>query len=333
MALRPTMHDVARLAGVSVTTVSRAVNNHTYVKPATRDRVNAAIAELGFQRNEIARTLRGRAAATVALVIEDVANPFYSAIARAVDEVAQERQHMLIVGNTRHSFERESNLLSEMVRRQVDGLLVVPTAQDHAAVHADLGRWVPMVFIDRVPTGIAADSVVLDNRGGTRKAIDHLASAGHERIAYIGGDPTVFTGVNRLAGYRQALKRRDLPYDRDLVRLGHHTVEAAQQATTDLLRRAEPPTAIFADNNRMTIGALQSVFAHGGGIDVAGFDDLELADLLTMQVALVTYRPDELGRAAANLLFERIEGKSDPPRKIVLTTELVLRGGARIAAR
>lgn len=328
MPLRPTMHDVARLAGVSVTTVSRAVNNHSYVRTATRERVNAAIAELGFQRNEIARTLRGSAAATVALVIEDVANPFYSGITRGVDEIAQERRHMLIVGNTKRSFEREAGLVSELVRRQVDGLIVVPTAHDHSALHAEMGRWVPMVFVDRVPAGVSADAVILDNRGGAGKAVDHLVAAGHERIAYIGGNPKVFTGINRLAGFRQALKRHGLRYDRDLVRLGQHTVEAAQATVTELLDRPDPPTAVFADNNRMTIGALQAVSACGSRIDVAGFDGLELADLLTTQVALVTYRPDELGRTAARLLFERIEGSTSPPRKVVLDTELVLRGGA-----
>lgn len=331
MPERPTMHDVARLAGVSVTTVSRAVNNHSYVRTATRERVNAAIAELGFQRNEIARTLRGSATGTIALVIEDVANPFYSGIARGVDEVAQERRHALIIGNTRHSFERESDLMSELVRRQVDGLLVVPAAGDHSTLHADLGRWVPIVFIDRVPAGVAADCVVLDNRGGAGRAVDHLAAAGHRRIAYIGGDPKVFTGINRLAGYRQALKRHGLRYDRSLVHLDRHTVEAAQAAVSELIQRPDAPTAVFADNNRMTIGALQAIAACGGGIDIAGFDGLELADLLSTRVALVTYQPDEVGRTAAELLFERIGGDDSPPRKVVLKTELSVRGGASFA--
>jgi len=331
VAPRPTMHDVARIAGVSVTTVSRCVNNDRYVRDSTRQKVDAAVAELGFQRNDMARALRpGQATATIALVIEDVANPFYSGIARGVDEVAVRNSHLLVVGNTELSFDRERELLGELVRRRVDGLLVVPTAHDHKALHADLGRWAPMVFIDRAPTGVPADAVLLDNRGGTRQAIEHLVGAGHRRIAYVGGDPAVYTGAQRLAGYRQTLRKAGLPYHDELVSLGHHTDAAAREAVLTLLaggRRA--PTAVFADNNRMTIGALHAVAERDELVDVAGFDDLELADLLSMQVALVSYRPDDLGRTAATLLFDRIRGDTRPPRRIVIKTELVIRGRPR----
>jgi len=324
------MHDVARVAGVSVTTVSRCINNDRYVRDSTRQKVDAAVAELGFQRNDMARALRpGQATATIALVIEDVANPFYSGIARGVDEVAQQNRHLLVVGNTELSFDRERELLGELVRRRVDGLLVVPTAHDHRSLHADLGRWAPMVFIDRAPTGVPADAVLLDNRGGTRQAIEHLIAAGHRRIAYIGGDPSVYTGAQRLAGYRQTLRKAGLTYHDELVSLGHHTDAAAREAVLALLGRRGGPTAVFADNNRMTIGALHAVAESGGKVDVAGFDDLELADLLSMQVALVTYRPDDLGRTAATLLFDRIRGDTRPPRRIVIKTELVMRGRPR----
>lgn len=324
---RPTMHDVARVAGVSVTTVSRCINNDRYVRDTTRQRVEAAIAELGFLRNDIARTLRpGQATTTIALVIEDVANPFYSGIARGVDEVAQQNGHLLVVGNTELSFDRERELLGELVRRRVDGLLVVPTAHDHSQLHATLSQWAPIVYIDRAPSAVSADTVLLDNRGGARQAVEHLIANKHRRIAYVGGDPEVYTGAQRLAGYRHSLRRAGLSYNADLVSLGHHTVESARDAVTGLLRGRNRPTAIFADNNRMTTGALQAVAAAERRVAVAGFDDLELADLLTMQVALVSYQPDELGRTAATLLFERIRGQDHPPRKVVLKTHLKLRG-------
>lgn len=324
---RPTMHDVARIAGVSVTTVSRCINNDRYVRDTTRERIEAAIAELGFLRNDIARTLRpGQATTTIALIIEDVANPFYSGIARGVDEVAQQNGHLLVVGNTELSFERERELLGEMVRRRVDGLLVVPTAHDHSQLHATLAQWAPIVYLDRAPAGVSADTVLLDNRGGARQAVEHLIANKHRRIAYVGGDPEVYTGAQRLAGYRYSLRKAGLPYSPELVSLGHHTVEAARDAVVELLRGRGRPTAIFADNNRMTTGVLQAVAAAGQTVAVAGFDDLELADLLTMQVALVSYRPDDLGRTAATLLFDRIRGEEHPSRKVVIKTSLVLRG-------
>jgi LacI family transcriptional regulator len=329
-AQQPTMRDVARLAGVSPATVSRVVNNERYIKPETRADVERAIAELGFHRNEIARTLRpGQTADTLALVIEDPANPFWSAITRGVEETARRNQHMLVVGSTGQSFDQERDLLRDLVRRRVDGLLVAPTAHDHLELHAELARWAPMVFIDRAPPGVPADSVVLDNLGGARAAVAHLLAGGHRRVAYIGGDPAVGTGASRMAGYRLALTDAGVPYDPTLVSLGVHTVADALAAATGLLDGAAAPTAIFADNNRVCVGVLHAVDRHGGRAGVAGFDDVELADLLPQPVALVTYDAIDLGRHAAELLFERIGGSSGPFKQVVLPTSLMLRGGRR----
>jgi LacI family transcriptional regulator len=324
------MRDVARLAGVSPATVSRVVNNERYIRSETRAGVERAIAELGYQRNEIARTLRpGQTADTIGLVIEDPANPFWSAITRGAEETARRYQHMLVVGSTGLSFDQERDLLRDLVRRRVDGLLVVPTAHSHRELHAELARWVPMVFIDRVPRGVPADSVVLDNRGGARDAVRHLLSRGYRQVAYVGGDPAVGTGASRLAGYRQALRNAGLSYDPALVSLGNHTVEAALAATTALLSGPAAADAVFADNNRMCLGVLHAVDRHGTDIGVAGFDDVELADLLAMPVALVTYDAVELGRHAAELLFKRIGGGSGPFKRAVHPTSIVLRGGDR----
>jgi LacI family transcriptional regulator len=326
---QPTMRDVARLAGVSPATVSRVVNNERYIRPETRESVERAIAELGFHRNEIARMLRpGQAGSTIALVIEDPANPFWSAITRGAEETARRFRHMLVVGSTGQSFDQERDLLRDLVRRRVDGLLVVPTAHDHFELHTELAKRAPMVFIDRVPPGVAADSVVLDNVGGARRATQHLLGEGHRRIGYIGGDPAVGTGAARLSGYRQALRGAGLDYDQRLVGLGTHTVEAALAMATGLLTGPEPATAIFADNNRICVGVLHAADRHNGPVGVAGFDDLELADLLTQPVALITYDAVELGRRAAERLFERIGGSTRAIEELVLPTSLVLRGGA-----
>jgi LacI family transcriptional regulator len=323
------MRDVARLAGVSSATVSRVVNNERYIRPETRASVERAISELGFHRNEIARTLRpGQSAETIALAIEDAGNPFWSAITRGAEDVAREQQHMLVVGSTEHSFERERGLLRELVRRRVDGLLVVPTAHDHVELHEELARWAPTVYIDRAPKGVPADCVVLDNKGGARRAVEHLVRAGYRRIAYVGGDPHVVTGHSRLAGYRQALRAADLRYDPTLVCLDNHSVEAAYQAMVGLLSAPAGVDAVFADNNRMCVGVLRAVGADGYRVGVAGFDDVELADLLPVPVALVVYDAVELGRHAARLLFERIAGGTGPYRKAIHPTGIVVRGGA-----
>jgi LacI family transcriptional regulator len=324
---RPTMHDVARAAGVSPATVSRVVNNERYIREETRAAVERAIAELGFQRNEAARALRpGQTTDTIALIIEDVANPFWSAVTDGAEQVARRHQHMLVVGSTRHSYDRERELLRDLVlRRRVDGVLVVPTAQPQHELHAELSRWAPIVFIDRRPVGVAADSVLLDNQGGARAAVEHLIGQGHRRVAYIGGDPTVTTGAKRLAGYKKALKQHGLPVDPALIRLNVHTVAEAQLVATQLLATAD---AVFADNNRMAVGVLHALHEHGGPIGLAAFDDVELAALLSRPVALVTYDATELGAHAAELLFARINGSAGPPKRSVHRTTLVTRGGA-----
>lgn len=327
---QPTMRDVARLAGVSPATVSRVVNNERYIRAETRASVERAITELGFHRNEIARTLRpGQSAETIALAIEDAGNPFWAAVTQGVEEVARQQRHMLVVGSTRLDYELERKLLRDLVRRRVDGLLVAPTPHDHRELHAELARWVPTVFIDRAPRGVRADSVVLDNRGGARRAVEDLLSRGHRHVGYVGGDPAVLTGRSRLAGYRQALITAGLPYDPALVSLGNHTVADARDATDALLAPAVAADAVFADNNRMCVGALHALGAAGRQVGVAGFDDVELADLLPVPVTLVVYDAVELGRHAARLLFERIAGGTGPVRRAVHPTTIVVRGGAR----
>ncbi len=321
------MRDVALLAGVSPATVSRVVNDERYIRPETRYAVERAITELGFHRNEIARGLRpGQTTETIALVIEDPSNPFWSGVTRGAEETARQHQHMLVVGSTGQRFEQERQLLRDLVRRRVDGLLVTPTAHDHVELHAELAGWAPMVFIDRVPRQVPADSVVLDNYGGARQAVGHLVVRGHRRIGYIGGDPAVPTGAERLAGYRRALEDAGLGYDPVLVSLDNHGVEAARVAATELLDGPAGADAIFADNNRICVGVLHAA-AGRGEVGIAGFDDLELADLLPRQVALVTYDTVELGRSAARLLFARIAGSTEPSTQVLLPTTLVLRGG------
>ncbi|MBU2665500.1 LacI family transcriptional regulator [Actinoplanes bogorensis] len=323
---RPTMHDVARAAGVSPATVSRVVNNERYIREETRAAVERAIAELGFERNEAARSLRpGQTTDTVALVIEDAVNPFWSAVTDGAEEVARRHQHMLVVASTRQSYDRERDLLRDLVlRRRVDGVLVVPTAHTQRDLHAELGRWAPMVFLDRVPAGVPADAVVLDNQGGARQAVQSLVEQGYRRIAYVGGDPSVTTGRSRLAGYKQALKRAGLPFDPALVRLNAHTVGDARTAAADLIEAGEVD-AFFADNNRMCVGVLHA--ARGARVGVAAFDDIEFADLLPHPVTLVTYDAAAFGAHAAELLFARINGAGTSPKRSVHRTTVVTRGG------
>jgi LacI family transcriptional regulator len=322
------MRDVAQMAGVSLKTVSRVINAEAGVTPATAERVTAAIATLGFERNDLAASLRnGRSSQTLGLVIEDVANPFYSAIAQAVEAAARDRGFLLITASAREDAERERELVAALLRRRVDALLIVPAGSDHRYI---AGTSHP-VFLDRPPLGIEADTVLLDDHGGARSAVEHLISHGHTRIACVADDDGLYTMRERIAGYREALGAAGIDEDPSLVVTGNRDVAAAQAAVGRLLRMPDKrrPTALFTANNRNTIGALHALPEADGRVALAGFDDFELADLLgTTVVRADAWR---LGEQGAALAFARLDGDESPPRTLTIPTELVARGSAEVA--
>ncbi len=315
------MRDVAQMAGVSLKTVSRVINAEAGVTSATAERVTAAIAELGFERNDLAASLRhGRSSHTLGLVIEDVANPFYSAVAQAVEAVARDRGFLLITASAREDAVRERELVAALLRRRVDALLIVPAGPDHRYI-ASSSR---AVFLDRPARGIDADTVLLDDLGGARGAVEHLIAHGHTRIACVADDAGLYTMRERITGYREALAKAGLDEDPSLLATGNRDVATAQASVTRLLRMSRPPTALFTANNRNTIGALHALRDTPGPVALAGFDDFELADLLGTTV--VRADPWKLGEQGAELAFARLDGDDGPPRTVTIPTELVPRG-------
>ena len=326
---RPTMRDVAVLAGVSLKTVSRVINAEPGVAAATAEKVEAAIAELRFQRNDLARSLRqGITSSTLGLVIEDVSNPFYSAIAQAVESAARERGYMLITASCEEDPEREQQLVHALLRRRVDALLLVPATRDHSYLARDQ---IPIVFLDRPPHGLDADCVLLDNLGGARKAVEHLLARGHEKIAVIADPDSLYTAHERLSGYRQALEAAGVPVRDELVRLGSQDSDQAERVVRELLALPPDrrPTALFAGNNRNTVGALRALRDAEWPLALIGFDDFELADLLGTTV--VRHDSGSMGEQAAKLAFERLEGGAErPPHRVVVPTELIVRGSGEV---
>jgi LacI family transcriptional regulator len=324
---RPTMRDVALRAGVSLKTVSRVINDEPGVAVATAARVGDAIDALGFQRNDLARSLRqGVSSSTLGLVIEDVANPFYSAIAQAVEAAARERGYLLITASCEEDPERERELVHALLRRRVDALLLVPASHEHGY----LADGTPVVFLDRPPVGLDADCVLLDNLGGARQAVEHLLAQGHERIAMVGDTAALFTATERLAGYRQALDDAGVPVREELIRLGTHDAAQAERVVRELLELppGRRPTAFFAGNNRNAVGALRALRDVADRPALVGFDDFELADLVGATV--VRHDSQQMGAQAAALAFERLDGADRPPRRVVLPTELVIRGSGEV---
>jgi LacI family transcriptional regulator len=306
------------------------INGEPGVRPATIEKVLQASSELRYERNDLAASLRhGARSFTLGLVIEDVANPFYSAIAQAVEESARERSSLLITASAREDPLRERELVSALLRRRVDALLVVPAGADHRYIR-DAGFDTKTVFLDRPPAKTKADTVLVENAAAARRAVEHLLAGGHTRIAFVGDDLRLFTARERLTGYRRALARAGLEPDPTLVSVGNSTSAAAKHAASELmaLPRERRPTAIFTGNNRCTVGALHALDGKRKRVALVGFDDFELADLLG--VTVVRTDPYRLGQLAAELAFDRIDGDDRDPQRLVVPARLVTRGSGEI---
>ena len=328
------MRDVASTAGVSLKTVSRVVNGEAGVREDTAARVEAAIARLGFSRNDLARSLRHGRANALGLVIEDVANPFYSVIVRSVEDAAHARSQILITGSCEEDPVRERELVLRLLRRWVDALLIVPAGSDHRYLLPEIGAGTPVVFLDRPPRGIDADTVLFDNVGGARQAVEHLLSQGHTRIAFVGDPPRLYTASERLEGYRAALREAGVEPRDELISAGSHDAASADRAVRELLALPADrrPTALFTANNRNTIGALRALSHGDDAIALVGFDDFELADMLPVPVTVVRHDPAEMGRIAADLAYARLDGEDALPRRHIIDCELVARGSGEVGA-
>jgi LacI family transcriptional regulator len=325
------MVDVAELAGVSLKTVSRAINGEPGVSAATVEKVLAAASELRYARNDLAASLRhGNRSDTIGLIIEDLANPFYSAIAKAVEDVARERSCLVLTASAGEDPERERELVSAMLRRRVDAILIVPAGTDHRYLGAD-GLAARAVFLDRPPARVKADAVLVANAAGARMAVEHLLAHGHRRIAFVGDDLSLSTARERLAGYRAALAAAGVSEEAELVSVANSTSEAARASVARLVRRpaGERPSAILSGNNRCTIGVLQALGTRRRRIALVGFDDFELAELL--EVTVIRTDPYRIGRLGAELALRRMDGDARRPQRVVLDAELVPRGSGELA--
>jgi LacI family transcriptional regulator len=327
----PTMRDVARSAGVSLKTVSRVVNGETTVAPDLAARVRAAVESLNYRPNFGASMLRrnDRRTQTIGVLLEDVSDPFSAAVHRAVEDAARERSVHVLTGSLDENPQRERDLARAFAQRQADGLVLAPAGSDQRYL-ASVGA-IPIVFIDRPGNGFACDSVLATNVDGAAEAVRHLIAYGHRRIAYLGDHVRIWTARSRYQGYLTAVAEAGLtPFGaREL-----HDPAAATAATTALLERKHPPTALFCGRNLITIGAIRALRRLGRQHEIAlvGFDDFPLADLLEPAVTVVAQDPAAMGRTAAHALFERIDGAAGPPREFQILTKLVPRGSGELGA-
>lgn len=332
---RATMRDVAALAKVSLKTVSRVVNGEAGVSPTLTRRVAAASERLNYRHNLTASSLRrsdGRSA-TIGIVLEDVSNPFSSALHRSIEDVAVQRGVLVLAGSSDEDEERERKLVSAFASRRVDGLIIQPSSQDHSYLLTERRAGTAIVFVDRPPAYLDADTVLTDNAAGVQRGIRHLVERGHRRIAYLGDLHTIVTAAERYRGYIEELAEQGIEADEQLVRLDLRGIEKAEAAATEMLGRPQPPTALFTGQNLITIGAFRALRRLGLHERVAliGFDDILLADLLVPGITVIAQDPVAIGRTAAQVLFRRLDGERTPTQHHIVLTRMITRGSGEIA--
>ena len=317
---RPTIYDVARLAEVSAKTVSRVVNAENSVRDATRDRVRHAISVLGFEPHPLASALRRRRTlGIVGLVIQDLRNPFYLALADVVETTIRTRNLTLMVANASEDAALERTLVDAFLRRGISGIILAPASGgDHSYLQVAMDNGIGVVFVDRTPIGISADSVAIDNERGGYLATEYLIHQGHTRIMAIGGPETAEPIRARLIGYRRALRESGVAVDSSLVDLMAPDAASSAVAIRRLLDEAPAPTAVFTLNNRSCLGAIRALARRPEQVAVATFGAPEGADLFSVPAVSVQYDSVALGKTAARYLLERVADSRLPARRSVI---------------
>jgi LacI family transcriptional regulator len=328
-----TISDVAKRAGVSAMTVSRVINSSGYIAQETQERVEKAIAELGFVPNALARSLRFKQTKTIALVLTDITNPFFTTLARGVEDAASENGFTVMFTNTDESSDEEAENLNTLLQKQVDGVLLVPAGSSNESVTYLQERSIPVVVLDRRVPDVKVDTVCSDSIPGAYQATRHLIDMWHRRIAIISGPLHISTSADRAEGYRLAMQEAGLPIDPQWVQHGHFTQNSGYEMAKALLPLRPRPTAILAANNFIAIGAYgalrEAELRIPEDISLVTFDDLPAKLMLEPFLTTVDQSAYEMGYQATQLLLTHLSGETPAePRVIVLPTRLIIRSSS-----
>jgi len=337
---RSTQDDVARLAGVSRATVSYVINNlsggNIRISEQTRQRVLYAIRELNYQPNALARSLATQRTNTLALVVPDISNPFFSGITRGVERIARSANYIVLLGNAEEDPKHESQLLEILEERRVDGVVSCSSRLPDADLRELLEGYPAVVLVNRLieknDNRAPVDSVIIDEMAGGQLATQHLIFLGHQIIGMINGPEHSFSARGREAGYRNALEAAGLPVREEIIHHCQPTVESGQEAAEKLLTDHPEVTALFCYDDMVAIGALKAAERLTrrvpGDLAIVGFDDSLLAGLVTPSLTTCRVPKERLGELALQLLLDRINNPSDPPKELVLQPELIIRESA-----
>lgn len=329
----PTIRDVAKLAGVAPITVSRAINNSGYVKDETRARVEAAIDELGYVPNILGLSLRSKKTMTIAAVITDITNPFWTTVTRGIEDVAQANGYSTILCNTDESKDKQEQYLQMLLRRRIDGILFVPASSEAAPIMQVKKQKIPIVLMDRNVPGVDVDIVRSDSEQGAYLITEHLLSLGHQRIAMLSGPQNISTSIDRAKGYRRALLDAGLSISAEQIFWGEYTQDSGYKMAKEMLPELTNITALVTANNFIAIGAMQLLnekkLRVPEDIALVTVDDIPPTFTVTPFFTVAIQAASEMGKQAAQLLLNRVSGAIDAPcKEVVLPVQMTIRASS-----
>ena len=329
MNARPTIYDVAKLAGVSTATVSRALNGTGQIAPSTRATIEAAVEQLGYRANTIARSLVTKSTQTIALLLPDIANPFYAALVSSIQQHALSQGYTMLLCTTEGDAEREEQYLTLLRAKQVDGALVDGLRLPPDRIAAFVKDGFPIVCLDRDVDSDSIPLVQVDNRLGGRLATEHLIGLGHSRIGHVTGAHVLGISDERLAGYWEALVNAEIETDPRLVAEGHFTEEGGYAGARALLEASPDVTAIFAANDLSALGVLHALAESGrrvpDDVSVVGFDDLRLSAFTAPPLTTIRQPATEIAQRATEILIDLTRGKRVEKLLHLLEPKLIVR--------
>jgi DNA-binding LacI/PurR family transcriptional regulator len=326
-----TLKDVADRAQVSISTVSRVINKEPLVKPKTKEKVEAAIAELKYLPNRVAQRLRSINSKNkiIGLVVPDIQNPFYVDVVRGVEECAYQQEFAVMIGNFNQDQNKEKLYLDILQSESIDGFIVAPSHGKDQHIMQVIENGYSVVCIDRGLNGMDVDVVKVNNEAGAFGAIEYLIHLGHRKIAHITGHPQIPTTVERVAGYENAMAKHNIEIDARLIKNSKSNYQSGAALMQELLDLADPPTAVFTANNLLTLGALKTIHENGlsipDDISIVGFDDMYWSMSLNPPLTAVRQSGYDIGNRAAQLLLKKIANPDRPTSSVVLDTELIVR--------
>jgi len=329
-----TILQVAKKAGVSPTTVSHVINKTRFVSEEVIERVQAAMDELGYQPNALARSLRRGETHTLGLILPDSANPFFAEIGRSIEVEAFQYGYSVILCNAEGDAQKEMLYTDVLSKKQVDGMIFVATGEESDSVQILLRQRLPLVLVDRQLPGVEADSVLTDNRQGGVLAANHLAGAGHRSFGCVTGPSFLTPSAERVTGFLDTLGQAGFPPSEVKQVRGDFHPKSGYEGGLELLAGAMRPTAVFCCNDMMAIGLYRAADELGlripEDVAVVGFDDIDLSSYLTPPLTSVSQPKTEIGRAAIQLLLNRIRNRELPAQRVILDTHLVVRKSSSV---